>query len=150
MKFPYFFHVIFLLSGNSVQSSQTESSRGIDSQAKESSEDSPINHTNDNDSKLHAARYNKNENDWDELLAQVCSSPIRRRRRQMLFFFTIMIVRVPPSSLLSVFLPLRIARRTTRKKERQVYHRMSNSNSIESHRTVFLDQSSDGFISKIL
>ena len=80
----------------------------MDSQPKESSEDSsPTNSTDsaDGDSQLQVARYHKKESDWDELLAQVGSSPMRRRTRQMLFFviFTIIIVRVPPSSPLSVF-----------------------------------------------
>jgi hypothetical protein len=29
---------------------------------------------NDDDTKLHVARYHKSETDWEELLTQVCSS----------------------------------------------------------------------------
>lgn len=76
----------------------TQSSQGIDSQTEDSSSPASANSTNptSDNSRLQAARYHKKESDWDELLAQVGSSPMRRRIRQM-FFFTIMIVRVPPS-----------------------------------------------------
>jgi len=62
--------------------------------------ESPKTINNDDDTKLHVARYHKSETDWDELLAQVCSSPMKEKDK-CLSFFTMMIVRVPPSSLVS-------------------------------------------------
>jgi len=80
--------------------SQTQNASTIDdSQLKESSEDTKTTN-NDDDTKLHVARYHKSETDWDELLAQVCSSPMKEKDK-CLSFFTMMIVRVPPSSLVS-------------------------------------------------
>jgi hypothetical protein len=50
-----------------------DSSTTDDSQLKES----PKTTNNDDDTKLHSARYHKTETDWEELLAQVCSSPMK-------------------------------------------------------------------------
>jgi hypothetical protein len=62
-----------------IDSSQTQNPSTIDdSQLKESSEDTKTTN-NDDDTKLHVARYHKSETDWDELLAQVCSSPMKEK-----------------------------------------------------------------------
>jgi hypothetical protein len=45
---------------------------------KESSED-PKTTNKDDDTKLHVARYRKTESDWEELLTQVCSSPMKEK-----------------------------------------------------------------------
>jgi chromosome segregation ATPase len=55
-----------LLTENATESSQTI----IDSQLKESSEDSKTTN-NDDDTKLYVARYHKTETDWDDLLSQI-------------------------------------------------------------------------------
>jgi len=89
--------LFFSLKENATDSSETVV---VDSQSKESSENSKTTNKDD-DTKLHVARYHKTETDWDELLSQVGSSPMRIKR-QMLSFFTMMIVRVPPFFLLSI------------------------------------------------
>jgi len=56
----------------------SSSSTVDDLQSKESLQNSKtIN--NDDDTKLHVARYHKTETDWEELLAQVCSSPMKEK-----------------------------------------------------------------------
>ena len=57
---------------------------------------------NDDDTKLHVARYRKTESDWDELLAQVCSSPMKEKD-SCSSLFAMMIVYVPPFMFLSFF-----------------------------------------------
>ena len=70
-------------------SSTTITATSIDSQP------SPTNN-NDDDTKLHDARYHKTESDWDELLAQVCIFS-NEKNIAVLLPFTIDIVRVPSS-----------------------------------------------------
>jgi hypothetical protein len=85
---------------NPNESSQTQLSSTIDeSSVKESSQDLKTTNTDD-DTKLHVARYHKTETAWDDLLTQVCSSPMKEKDKCS-FLFTMMIVRVPPSSFLS-------------------------------------------------
>jgi hypothetical protein len=90
---------------------QTDSSKIDDSQLNES----PKTTNTDDDTKLHVARYYKSETDWEELLTQVCSSPMKGKDKKCSSFFTIMIVRVPPSSLVSFFL-LPLLHKTEKKK----------------------------------
>jgi len=45
--------------------------------------ESPKTTNNDDDTKLHAARYHKSETDWEELLTQVCSSPMKGKDKNV-------------------------------------------------------------------
>jgi hypothetical protein len=62
---------------------QTDSSKIDDSQLNES----PKTTNTDDDTKLHVARYYKSETDWEELLTQVCSSPMKGKDKMFVLLY---------------------------------------------------------------
>jgi hypothetical protein len=104
--FCFSYSEIIAPTENSTDSSQTRNSlisstTNTDLQLKESSEECKTTN-NYEDTKLHAVRCHKTETDWDELLTQVSSSPMKEKDKCS-SFFTMMVVRVPPSLFLSFF-----------------------------------------------